>query len=530
MECERLPYVPDSPDDDLVLVHQFSVSETYAYHCHEFYEIFYVVRGQAIHEINDATQIIGEGMLLFIRPNDRHAYKYFSRDEFEFININIADKLVAEAFAWLRLPMGYFDEKQMPPSVRLTGAQATEMRRKFMALAELPAGERRRRALCALLPEALLTLYEQENAEPTPYAPHWLSELMHRMDRPELFVAGLPELLRISPYSQEHLTRCFRKYLHMTPTAFINQKRLSYAAELLTEHALAPQQAAEKSGFSNISHFYHCFRAQYGVTPLQYAQQYSERRMMNARYLMGIGRRAMHDCLNAPTRYTSLQGGLFAYYMKDGCAQIYISYAKDATQPNQYELGACWDPRLNVGATVHVNRNNYELFKALCASLHARPVRQVCELSAVRESLRRLPTTEDYAAVGVRAQTYTSQLFPQMLEVVKACALRFAQGEERALDAHWLECAREGCCVMMYVHGEPAGVVWGMGEEIECIAVHPAFRRRGFGRMLAAHGARALLGSAQVCTLCIEDTENAALQFARAAGFVQTACDAVFEL
>lgn len=529
MTCERLPYVPDSPDDDLVLVHQFSVAETYAYHCHEFYEIFYVIRGQAIHEINDETQIIGEGMLLFIRPDDRHAYKYFNRDEFEFININIADRLISEVFSWLRLPADVFDAARMPPSVRLTGVLAAEMRRKFLALADLPAGERRRRAFCALLPEAVLTLYEREEAEGASYAPRWLSDLMHRMDRPEMFVGGLPELLRISPYSQEHLTRCFRKYLNLTPTSYINQKRLSYAAELLTEHTLTPQQAAEKAGFHNISHFYHCFREQYGVTPLQYSQQYSERRMINARYLMGIGRRAMHSCLGSATRYTTLQGGLFAYYMQDGCAQIYISYAKDATQLNQYELGACWDPRLNVGATVHVNRSNYELFKALCASLHAKPVRQVCEMSAVRENLRRLPTAQDYAAAGVQVETYTAQRLPIMLSLLKEAAPQSVGSAEEA-DLHWQECARAGCCAVMFVYGEAAGAVWGMGEEIECVAVHPRFRRRGFGTMLAAHCARQLMNEAPACTMNLEDTQEAALQFARAAGFVQTACDAIFEL
>ena len=47
MDCQRLPFMPDTPDDDLVLLHQYHVSETYPMHSHEFYEIFYVVKGQA---------------------------------------------------------------------------------------------------------------------------------------------------------------------------------------------------------------------------------------------------------------------------------------------------------------------------------------------------------------------------------------------------------------------------------------------------------------------------------------------------
>lgn len=528
-ECERLPFVPDSPDDDLVLLHQFHVSETYALHCHTFYEVFYVLRGQAIHEINDATQILSEGMLLFIRPDDRHAYKYFNRDEFEFININIADSLVTQAFAWLRLPMGYFDSPQMPPSIQLVGAQHMEMRRKFLELADMPAGERRRRAFCALLPEVLLTLYGQEDAASTPYAPYWLSELLRRMDQPEMFIGGLPELLRISPYSQEHLTRCFRKYIHMTPTTYINQKRLSYAAELLTEQGMPPQQAAVEAGFHNISHFYHCFRAQYSLTPLQYSQQYSERRTNNARYLMAISRRAMHSCLAAPTKYITLKGGLFAYYMEEGCAQIYISYAQEVTQPDLNELGACWDPRLNAGATLHANRSNYELIKGLCASLHTKPVRQICEMSMPREMLSRLPLRTDYIDEGVTIRPYSDEVGEDISELIRLCAADF--GHEEAVIKDCIRyCAKNGCVHLLCVQDRTVGAVWGSGEEILGVAVHPFHRHRGYGSLLAAEAARTLLASGEACTMLLPDTCTRQIDFAKAAGFVQTACEAVFEL
>ena len=155
MTCERLPFIPDTPNDDLVLLHQFHVCETYGLHRHAFYEVFYVVRGQAMHEVNGSAQVTGEGALVFIRPDDRHCYRYLAQPDFEFINVNIAPELLAGAFSYLRLDRAAFDDPPFPPMVRLTGARHAEMRRKFTELADMAPGPARRQAFCALLPEVL---------------------------------------------------------------------------------------------------------------------------------------------------------------------------------------------------------------------------------------------------------------------------------------------------------------------------------------------------------------------------------------
>ena len=119
MDCERLPFVPDTPNDDLVLLHQYRVSETYALHRHEFYEVFYVLRGQALHEMDGSSQVVSEGTLVFIRPDDAHCYKGLNCADFEFVNVNIAGSLAAQAFRWLRIPQESFDRPKLPPSIRL---------------------------------------------------------------------------------------------------------------------------------------------------------------------------------------------------------------------------------------------------------------------------------------------------------------------------------------------------------------------------------------------------------------------------
>ena len=151
-------------------------------------------------------------------------------------------------------------------------------------------------------------------------------------------------------------------------------------------------------------------------------------------------------------------------------------------------------------------------------------------MSVMREMLRRMPQSSDFSALGAQVQDYAPQMLEQMMKLTAEAQPKDDGRSAEELAAEWEDCAENGCCAMLYVRGVPAGAVWGRGEEILGLAVHPQMRRRRFGTLLAAYGARVLLNGAQVCMMRLEDTRMEALQFARAAGFVQTACDAVFEL
>ncbi len=121
-------------------------------------------------------------------------------------------------------------------------------------------------------------LSQQENSinmniaqsENIPIAPHWFFELTSFMSKKENFTAGLPRMLESAHMSQEHLTRVFKKYTGITPTQYINDLRLEYAATLIIDKGTEISDACFLSGFNNISHFYHQFKRKYGCSPKQY--------------------------------------------------------------------------------------------------------------------------------------------------------------------------------------------------------------------------------------------------------------------
>ncbi|MGI5885176.1 MAG: GNAT family N-acetyltransferase [Candidatus Spyradocola sp.] len=519
MDCERLPFVPNTPNDDLVLLHQYRVSETYALHCHEFYEVFYVLRGQALHEIGSSSQVISEGTLVFIRPDDAHCYKILNRDELEFVNINIACPLAAQAFRWLRIPQEAFDRQSLPPSLRLEGAQHEEMQRKFLDLSRMNPGPDRRRAFCALIPEVLLLLYTRADMERTPVMPCWLTEVLQKLDEPACFTQGLPALLRMTSYTQEHLTRSFRRYVHTTPTAYINQKRLNYAASLLANRHLSPAEVAEQSGFHNLSHFYHLFRQQFGCTPLQYCARYQDEQSAQSRLLMAISRRAERVCSVYGATRIPLEGGVFAHCTVEGRMHIFLALEREVSEEGLAEVFARWDPRLTPGACLHINRENDSLFQSLCKKYGNAPVLLLREFLLTRERFLRLGRGEGPARLELHSTLASPDLLPSLV-----AALPFLSPES----VHALAQPRG---FVALVQGEIAGAVGISPEGVNLLVVLPAFRRRGIGtQLLRAAAAQFFADGGDLCSLSVPEQAQTGLAFARGLSLAQTGHEAIFSL
>jgi AraC-like DNA-binding protein len=80
---------------------------------------------------------------------------------------------------------------------------------------------------------------------------------------------GLEELAKVTGLSRAHLIRAFRKEYHITPHAFLTDKRVREARKLLRA-GRAPADVAIQCGFADQAHFTRHFKARTGVTPGQF--------------------------------------------------------------------------------------------------------------------------------------------------------------------------------------------------------------------------------------------------------------------
>lgn len=77
---------------------------------------------------------------------------------------------------------------------------------------------------------------------------------------------GLEELAKVAGLSRAHLIRAFRRQFHITPHAFLTDKRVR-AAKTLLRHGWSAVDTAYQCGFADQAHFSRHFKARTGVTP-----------------------------------------------------------------------------------------------------------------------------------------------------------------------------------------------------------------------------------------------------------------------
>jgi AraC-like DNA-binding protein len=80
---------------------------------------------------------------------------------------------------------------------------------------------------------------------------------------------GLEELAKVAGLSRAHLIRAFRKEFHITPHAFLTDKRVQAARKLL-QAGCSPAEVAFECGFADQAHFTRHFKARTGTTPGQF--------------------------------------------------------------------------------------------------------------------------------------------------------------------------------------------------------------------------------------------------------------------
>lgn len=248
-------------------------------HCHDFYELFLIVRGRIWHLVGEGRELLEPGALVLVRPPDSHCYEKYAGEECELINLAFPASTWDDVtdFVGDGLPAGALTAAPEPPQVQVAGAELEELAARLKALGAMPAGQKRamRAAVRGLLADVLVRWFAGSPCEDAQSVPDWLETLAAHMRKPENFTAGLERLHALAPTSPEHLCRTIRRYFGTTPTAWVNHLRLGYAADLLARTNEPIVTVAMQAGFENLSHFYHLFRQVYRQSPARYRKAHS---------------------------------------------------------------------------------------------------------------------------------------------------------------------------------------------------------------------------------------------------------------
>lgn len=249
-----------------------SETERFAPHCHEYYEIFLTLRGKAIHYVNNTKENVTGGYLIFIRKDDVHDYQNYD-GAFEFVNLAFTEQTLESLFSYLGegFPAKELLGSEIPPTVKLSSAETQSLYLKFAELNTVNFSEKSLLKLkCRALLAEIFTKYFCLPVKNNSLIPFWLENAYEKMKIPKNFIVGKSRFFELCGVSREHATRLLSKHYGTTPSDYVNDLRLSYAANLFISSNLNAIEICYECGFQNVSWFYGIFKEKYGVTPAKF--------------------------------------------------------------------------------------------------------------------------------------------------------------------------------------------------------------------------------------------------------------------
>lgn len=262
-----------------IFLGEWSHPKAFGEHRHEGrWELVYIKKGTLRHRINGQDFAQGRGDFSLLRECDKHCGENIDA---EWSNIGISPKY----YQYLKGPSpegGTLLAKTLEGKDAIIGhipAEAIDdFEKRLEKMFFLQGTEYETAFFCALFFE-MMSYVKRSDAHPLPMGtPKWLSDCLAYFGRSVREPVSIETLVKGCGRSQAHITRCFKKYLSITPSVYVNAKRITQAEKMLLNSDLTIKEITAAIGYSNKAYFFCIFRKKHGMTPLAYRRQNSASR------------------------------------------------------------------------------------------------------------------------------------------------------------------------------------------------------------------------------------------------------------
>lgn len=251
----------------------FSETEYFRPHTHEYYELFLMLEGEALHMVNGAEIPLHKGTLVFIRPFDNHDYVCVGGKPFSMLNVAFSSNICEMLFEYLGdgFKKSHLLGSFLPPEVQLNDREFERFSKRMDSICAIdPKNYAEIGSAFRILLFDVFTRHFAEVTEAEEEIPLWLEDMCNRMKRDGNFVKGSEFFFSLTDKSREHVSRMMKKHLGMTVTEYINSLRLNYIANMLINSNHSISDIIFESGFNNISWASEQFKDKYGLTMREY--------------------------------------------------------------------------------------------------------------------------------------------------------------------------------------------------------------------------------------------------------------------
>lgn len=262
-----------NPDVGYTMRLNFSTSENFELHYHNYFEFFLTISGNVLHVINGKRQMLPKHSLQLIRPGDEHTY--IKEGEFSFANLTFTKETMHLLSEFIGDAAKDILNRSMPPAVVLSEDDFSKIMSKLNELNTVSIDDKKIMTVKMkfILSEILSFFIEGDVHKEESQIPLWLSHLTHLLQKSENINMTLSDMSHLTKKSREHISRSFKKYFGLTVSEFMTAQRLNYSANLLLNTNLSVIDICFECGFQNLSWFYRKFKEKFFLTPIQFRKK-----------------------------------------------------------------------------------------------------------------------------------------------------------------------------------------------------------------------------------------------------------------
>ena len=240
-------------------------------HSHNgYFEFMFVEKGNVTHTIDNKQEILKEGSLTLLRPDDYHLIKASSidsrimlgvRSEYLEKYLNIYD---------VNLYNSIFNADK-PISIMLSEEKYNEII-KIENIILLAGPDERYKSLQLLFTsfiEEIIFLDIKTIKNNYQYSKP-INTLLQLISDSNNLSLSMPDLIRKTVYSYSHINRLFLKEVGVTLSDYLRDKRINHAKNLLINTDRPLKEISSSVGYNNYSNFSIFFKTKVGKTPAEY--------------------------------------------------------------------------------------------------------------------------------------------------------------------------------------------------------------------------------------------------------------------
>ena len=230
-----------------------------ALHCHNYFELIYVVSGDLAHVVEGRKYLLHAGDLALVRPSTYHYLQVLSDVAYERYNILFDPEL--HGIAAHRLPKD-LEVVNLSENSILSGLFSK------MDLYTQADGESFDMLLRLLLNELCmnLSLFPQGKPQQETALSPILTRALEYINRNLFTIENMEQVANALYISPSYLYSLFRKSLHQSPKKYIQDKRL-LAAQRMIRAGGKPTAVCRECGFREYATFYRNYTAYFGHSP-----------------------------------------------------------------------------------------------------------------------------------------------------------------------------------------------------------------------------------------------------------------------